>query len=183
MKINSQQLIKDLEVQTRAFIKKVEELQNLDAKSLNWKKNSDSWSVLECLEHLNLYGDFYIPEIKKRISNSTSPKVEFFKSGLLGDYFASSMLPKEKLNRMKTFKDKNPVNSSLNSEVLVRFISQQYQLLELLKSAQNVNLNQVKTKITIPFIRLKLGDTFRFLVNHTIRHFAQIERVLMDSKG
>ncbi len=65
--------------------------------TLIWKTlQYKSWSILECLEHLNLYGDFYIPEIKNRIESSKTLPKENFKSRILGNYFAKSMLPKEK---------------------------------------------------------------------------------------
>ena len=38
---------------------------------LNKRLSDESWSVLECLEHLNLYGSFYLPEIKNRIEKSS----------------------------------------------------------------------------------------------------------------
>ena len=67
MKFNSQQLLKELREQTLSFIKRAEELQLESFEKLNWKENPTSWSVLECLEHLNLYGDFYIPELHKQL--------------------------------------------------------------------------------------------------------------------
>ena len=179
MKFNSQQLLEELREQTLSFIKRAEELQLESFEKLNWKENPTSWSVLECLEHLNLYGDFYIPELHKQLQTNVSASETNFKSGILGNYFAQSMLPKEKLNKMKTFKDKNPVNSQLTIQVIERFIRQQNQLLELLDLAKSKNLNAIKTKITIPLIKLKIGDTFRFLINHNVRHFAQLERVLV----
>lgn len=178
MKFNSLQLLEELSVQTLSFIKRAEQLQLESVERLNWKQNSTSWSALECIEHLNLYGDFYIPELRKQLKSNVSASETTFKSGILGNYFALSMLPKEKLNRMKTFKDKNPVNSQLTIKVIERFIQQQNQLLELLDLAKSKNLNAIKTKITIPLIKLKVGDTFRFLINHNVRHFAQLERVL-----
>lgn len=178
MKFNSQQLLEELCTQTLNFIKRAEELQLESFEKLNWKQNPTSWSVLECLEHLNLYGDFYIPELRKQLQTNVSTSETTFKSGILGNYFAQSMLPKEKPNKMKTFKDKNPVNSQLTIQVIERFIQQQNQLLELLDLAKSKNLNTIKTKITIPLIKLKVGDTFRFLINHNVRHFAQLERVL-----
>jgi hypothetical protein len=178
MKFNSQQLLEELREQTLSFIKRAEELQLESFEKLNWKENPTSWSVLECLEHLNLYGDFYIPELRKQLQTNVSTSETTFKSGILGNYFAKSMLPKEKLNKMKTFKDKNPVNSQLTIQVIERFIQQQNQLLELLDLAKSKNLNAIKTKITIPLIKLKVGDTFRFLINHNVRHFEQLEDVL-----
>lgn len=42
------------------------------------------------------------------------------------------MLPKEKLNKMKTFKDKNPLNANLDKLIIDKFINQQIKLLDLL---------------------------------------------------
>jgi uncharacterized damage-inducible protein DinB len=179
MKIIAEKLIEELKSQTHEFISFSETLKHKSVDELNWKSNPTSWSVLECLEHLNLYGDFYIPEIRKVIKESKTKEERVFKSGFIGEYFASSMLPKEKLNKMKTFKDKNPLNSNLSLETIHRFVKQQNEFLELLEKAKAVNLNKVKTSITLTkLIKLKLGDTLRFIVNHNIRHFEQIKDVL-----
>ena len=96
----------------------------------------------------------------------------------MGNYFAKSMLPKEKLNKMKTAKDKNPLNSKLDKNVIENFIAQQKEFCNLLEQAKNVDLNKEKTKISITnLIQLKLGDTFLFLNNHTFRHLKQIENI------
>jgi hypothetical protein len=133
---------------------------------------------LECLEHLNLYGDFYLPQIESKIENSTTKNDFEFKSGILGNYFAKSMLPKEKLNKMKTFKDKNPLNANLDKTVIDKFINQQIKLLDLLNQSRNVSLNKVKIQTSISsLIKLKLGDTFQFFINHIVRHLNQIDRI------
>lgn len=176
--MQSKNLIESLLEQTRQIINQTEKLKNYDLQILTWKENKNSWSILECLEHLNLYGDFYLPQIENKIKNSTT-KTEFeFKSGILGNYFAKSMLPKEKLNKMKTFKDKNPLNANLDKTVIDQFIKQQIKLLDLLNQSRNVSLNKVKIQTSISsLIKLKLGDTFQFFVNHIIRHLNQIERI------
>ena len=93
------------------------------------------------------------------------------------------MLPKEKLNKMKTFKDKNPLNAKLDKSVIDRFINQQIKLLDLLNQSRNVSLNKVKIKTSISsFIKLRLGDTFQFFINHIIRHLSQIDRIQVTMK-
>lgn len=88
------------------------------------------------------------------------------------------MLPQSKLNKMKTFKDKNPLNANLDITVIADFISQQIKLIDLLNQSNNVSLNKVKISTSISsLIKLKLGDTFRFIINHTLRHLKQIERI------
>ena len=180
--MTTQTLIEDLTERTLQNISDAEQIQQLAYSKLNWKAAPERWSVLECIEHLNLYGDFYLPEIERRIAQSTySADEKSFRSGLLGDYFAKSMLPGEKLNKMKTFKDKNPLGSQLDKSTLDRFLAQQQKLLELLDSARNVSLSRTKTSISISgWIKLRLGDTFRVVIYHNQRHLVQAFTVLRD---
>lgn len=178
MTIKSEQLIQNLIERTRININKAEKFFTLSIEKLNFKVSNDSWSILECFEHLNLYGEFYIPEIKNRIESSKTLPKENFKSGILGNYFANSMLPKEKVNKMKTFKDKNPIGSKLDKNTIELFINQQEQILILLNKSREVDLNKTKTAISISkLIKLKLGDTFRVLVYHNERHIVQAKKI------
>lgn len=179
MVISSEKLIEDLMAMTRKNIDQAEKFKSLSIEKLNWRPAQASWSILECLEHLNLYGDFYIPEIKKQIEASKTKYKESFKSGILGNYFAKSMLPKEELNKMKTFKDKNPIGSTLDKATIARFIAQQEQILALLDKSRDIDMNKTKTAISISkLIKLKIGDTFRVVVYHNDRHLAQAKKVL-----
>ena len=176
--MQSEQLIQTLLAQTKQITDQAAQLERLDLNVLTWKQNENSWSILECLEHLNLYGDFYLPEIDRKIKSTNTKSDLEFKSGILGNYFAKSMLPKEHLNKMKTFKDKNPLNAKLDITVINRFIQQQNQLITLLNQSRKVSLNKVRIEISISkLIKLKLGDTFQFFINHIIRHFKQIENI------
>ena len=169
---------------TRKNMNEVQVFKQLPIEKLNQKQNSEIWSVLECIEHLNRYGDFYIPEIKNRIEKSTHQKSEVFKSGILGNYFAKTMLPEEKLNKMKTFKSMNPLNSKLDKRVLDKFIHQQKQILKLLEKSKNTNLTKVKTSISIAkWIKLRLGDTFRVVIYHNLRHIEQAKNIIKMPAG
>lgn len=182
MKIASQELLQDLTTLTQEHLSYVRQLQALPDEVLMQKPTPDSWSALECIEHLNRYGNFYLPEIRKRIQNSGTKPSPLFKSGWLGNYFANSMLPKGKLNKMKTFAVMNPLDSTLNRDVIDTFIQQLQTMLELLQRCGSVNLNTVKTSISISsLIKLKLGDTLRVVIYHNERHKRQIERALQGS--
>jgi hypothetical protein len=177
--MNSEQLINELGQMSQKNRDDVQSFKKRSDEELNYKSNEESWSILECIEHLNRYGDFYIPEISKRIKNSSFQKSPVFKSGIIGNYFAKSMLPKENLNRMKTFKSMNPNKSVLDRSVLDKFISQQDIILGLLAKARNTDLSKVKTSISISkWMKLRLGDTFRVVIYHNLRHVIQAKRVL-----
>lgn len=127
---------------------------------------------------------FLLPQIESKIINSNTKSELEFKSGFIGSYFAKIMLPKEKLNKMKTFKDKNPLNAKLDKAVIDKFIDQQVKLLDLLNQSRNVSLNKVKIHTSISsLIILKLGDTFQFFINHIIRHLSQIDRIMATIKN
>ncbi|NMH88660.1 DinB family protein [Flavivirga algicola] len=179
MKVTSEALIAELIEKTRLNINQVTTWNQKTIDALNWKENKDIWSALECIAHLNLYGDYYLPEIEQQITKSQSKPETYFKTGFLGNYFAKSMLPKEKLNKMKTFKDKNPIGSDLDKRALERFLVQQEKMLKLLDKARHVSLNKTKTAISISkLFKLKLGDTFRVVIYHNERHLVQAQNVL-----
>lgn len=176
--MQSEILIQTLLEQTRVIINQVEKLKHENLKTLTWRESPTSWNILECIEHLNRYGAYYLPEIESKIKQSDSKSEGTFKSGWLGSYFAKSMAPKEKLNKMSTFKDKNPLQASLDISVIDICIDQQIKLLDLLNQARNVSLNTIKIKTSITsLIKMKLGDTFQFYINHILRHLVQIDLV------
>ena len=178
----STDLLQDLLKRTQENINMAELFKTLPLETLNWKKSPESWSVLECLEHLNRYGDYYIPEIEKQIESSHHLSREKFKSGWLGNYFAESMLPKEKLNKMKTFKTMDPKGSTLDMASVHKFMDQQKAMINLLDKASGVDISKTKTGISISkWIKLRLGDTFRVVIYHNQRHLAQAERVLKEA--
>jgi len=182
--MQSENLIQSLIEQSRQIMNQVEKLKTNDLHFLTWRENPTAWCILECLEHLNLYGDFYLPQIENSIKNSKTKNEIEFKSGLLGNYFAKSMLPKAQLNKMKTFKDKNPLNANLGKTVIDKFIHQQIKLIDLLTQSRKVSLNKVKIQTSISsFIKIKLGDTFQFIINHNIRHLKQIESIQANRKN
>ncbi len=163
---------------TNSAVKKFKEL---SLTQLNYKKSPESWSILECIEHLNLYGDFYLPEIQKQILKAEKVSIaSTVKSGLLGNYFANLMKVKNgEVKKMQSPKDKNPLNSQLSFTTIDRFLKQQQLLASLLTQSKTINLTKTKSAISLSnLVKLRLGDTFRFLVYHIDRHIQQAERVL-----
>jgi hypothetical protein len=71
-------------------------------------------------------------------------------------------------------------SADLNSNVVLEeFLRQEYLLLSLLNKGRNVNLEKIKIPISISrFIKIRLGDTFRFLIAHHQRHFIQIQNTI-----
>jgi len=185
MQIENNQLIDELLQRMEKCTRIVKGFQALSVGQLQFK-NGDRWSILECLEHLNLYGDFYLVEIEKQIltnrQKNTSTK---FKSGILGNYFANLMEVKEgKITKMKSPKDKNPSNKDLSITTINRFLKQQEQLVNLLNQCRSIDLTRTKVAISLTnLVKLRLGDTLRFFCYHIERHVLQAERALAEQHG
>lgn len=179
MKIAQSKLIDDLIDQTNESKKKASHLKAMPFAALNAKAATEVWSALECIEHLNLYAKFYLPELSKVINHAKQTPNDIFHSGWLGNYFANSMIPKENLNKMKTFKDKNPNGSELSINVIDEFINGLGTLLDLLERCRQLSLTHNKTAISISkYIKLRLGDTLRVVIYHNTRHLLQAEKAV-----
>jgi len=179
MKMSAATLLNELTLMSTRHLAEARRWQKLSLEQLNQQPHPGAWSALECLEHLNLYGDYYLPAMQQQMQKSRLSPQQHFRSGLLGNYFANSMLPKDKLNKMKTFQNMNPAGSQLDAGALERFIEQQELLLQILEQARNTDLGRIRIPITISrWIRLKLGDTLRFVIYHNERHIQQALRAL-----
>lgn len=179
MVLETEKLIGELIEINSQNIKVVENFLQMPIEELKWKFDTKSWSILDCIAHLNLYGEFYLPELKKAININIGPSTYLFYPGFFGDYFVKTIQYKEKLNKMKTALPMDPIGSILSKEVLRHFIFEQEQLIDLLIDAKDVNLNKIKTPINVTkWMKINLGDSFRFVVYHNQRHVNQAINVL-----
>lgn len=174
---NAQKLIADLSQQTQDLLAMVEQWNNLPPSVLNHQPQPNKWSALQCLEHLNIYGRYYLPTIEKAISHAQYVSEPTFTSGWLGNYFAQSMKLQQNgtpTKPMKTLKNYNPNKHLDKQQVISEFLIHQEQLLELLDASKKVNLEKIRIPISINrLIKIRLGDCLRFVIYHNQRHFQQ----------
>ena len=174
MIMETDRLISELIEITKENITIVEDFIQRPFDDLKAKSNENSWSVLECIAHLNLYSEFYLPELKKAINKNITPPSYFFYPSFTGEYLVKSIRYKEKLNKMKTSSLMDPNGSILSKEVLRHFVFEQRQIIDLLDDAREVDINKIKTPLILSkWIKLRLGDTFRFVIYHNQRHVYQ----------
>jgi hypothetical protein len=182
---NSLALLEELQADVRQLILQANKLKSEDPGLLQEQPAPGKWNVVQVLEHLNSYGRFYIPAIDNSLKKN-KPATEIYKPGFIGDFFTKLMRPSEKGTvqyKMKSPKDHRPPAHMDHQAVLKTFLEQQQAFLELLEKAKTKNIGSIRTQITLSrFIRLKTGDTFRFLIAHEQRHFIQISNTLAQVK-
>lgn len=184
-KYNSQALLEQLQTDVRQLVLIANKLKSEDPGILHEQPAPGKWNVIQVLEHLNSYGRYYLPAIEKSLQ-ANRPATEIFKPGLIGDYFTRMLAPSDKATvkyKMKAPKDHRPSPHLDHQPVIQTFLEQQQTLLELLEKAKTKNIGRIRTPISISrFIKLKLGDTFRFLIAHEQRHFIQIRNTMAHVK-
>jgi hypothetical protein len=181
-KYRSQDLINELESDLRAVIMQATYLKAVDPGLLLQQPAPGKWSVIQVIEHLNSYDRYYLLAIERSLQQNRS-STEYFTPGWLGDYFTKLMKPGDngKISRkMQSPKNHRPGQYLDAFPVINTFIDQQQYLLELLEKAREKNIGAIRTPVSISkLIRLKLGDTFRFLIAHKQRHFVQIDNTMV----
>lgn len=183
MKIPRHVLLDEMRSITVLSIQKVSGFRDLPLERLLRQPSPGAWNALQCLEHLARYGDHYLPAMEKGIlayqgSSGTDP----FTTGLLGGYFARMMRGKNgRITKLSSPKPQNPMDPDLPITTIDRFLHQQEELLRLIDRARTVDLRRIRIPISLNrMVRLRLGDTFRFLLYHVERHLDQAERALVS---
>lgn len=181
-KFISTELLNELQADVRQLIATATLLKLEDPGCLLEQPAPGKWNVVQVLEHLNSYGRYYLVAIENSLEQDIKATT-IFRSGWLGNYFTNQMKPGadgQVKNKMNAPKDHRPLPQLDVFPVLNTFIDQQQYLLELLEKAKAKDIGVIRTPVSISrFIKLKLGDTFRFLVAHEQRHFVQLQNILL----
>lgn len=162
----------------------VSRFQNLREEQLLMPAQDGGWSIAQCLDHLNGYGQYYLPQIRQGLEKQPqTAEATSFRSSWLGNYFTRAMDPATGKKKIKAFKNHIPDRQLDAHAVVAEFIQQQEELLHYLQQARSQDLNRIKIPISISrWIRLNLGDVFQFLIAHNERHLQQAKRVLTDAR-
>lgn len=170
-------LVEHMEAQVEKHLRAaVHTFQNMPAEALLRKPHPEGWSIVQCLWHLNSYGDFYLPQIRSRLQQTASPNPHFT-SGWLGSYFIRMMDPQSG-KKYQAFRGHIPPEGGEAYATVAAFITQQEELLSMLEKARYANLN-ARVPISISsFIKLKLGDVLQFMVMHNERHMQQAMKLI-----
>lgn len=183
---NSTALLEQLQQQVNGLLAAVaEKLFHLPSPVLQLPPEQGKWSAIQCLEHLNSYSRFYLPQLAKAIEEGHTRQqaaAAVFRSGWLGNWFTGIMQPKPDGSlpmRMQAPKNARPANDLDATKVMNEFIASQQQLLQLLQQAHTVNLQQPRVPTSLAsWLKFSLGDTFRFFIAHEERHVLQALRAV-----
>lgn len=159
-------------------IKWVHQLEELSAEQLQLS-DGKGWNAVECLEHLNLTLDYYLPAIRKSLEEVPDVRLPVvYQPGRIGGWMIRQMTLTAQGGirmKMKTFAQFTPrLTLEDSEEVFSRFYQNQKVLMELATTARQKDWNKVRVVSAIgPLLRFRLGDCLLFLMRHQERHLHQ----------
>ena len=162
------------------------EFGSLTSEQLNWKPNSNTWSIAQNLDHLIVVNETYYPVLASlKAGTYKTPfiaKIGFMVS-FLGKTVLKAVQPDRK-NKIKTFPIWEPTTSNVISDILNRFQIHQNDLIQKIEDAKGLAENGVV--ISSPANRnivYKLKTAFDIIVSHEQRHFEQAKETLQLLKN
>lgn len=170
-------LIEQIDKTTQNFI---ESFNELSAEQMNWKPNSDTWSIAQNIDHLIQINRTYFPIIdslrKDNYKSSFLSKIGFLVS-FFGNTILKNVQPDRK-KKMKTFRIWEPSKSELPQGIIDSFKSHQVELKDLIANSKDlVEKGVIISSPANKNIVYKLETAFEIIVTHEQRHFSQAKEV------
>ena len=144
---------------------------------LTLRLEPESWSIAECLVHLNLFSQAFVPIIqdvcKERAPQSAAP----FKMDLMGRVIKFSLEPPAKLRSVTAHRFEPLITEPLE-EILPTFLELQNQLIGAVYNAGGLDLNTIKVRSPVSTrVSYNLYSCFEIITAHQRRHLWQAETV------
>jgi len=190
MTLSSEKLLDQVQQEFQDIIERAKAIEALPEELQLHRESPDRWHAVECIEHINLTLDVYLPNMQQAICKAKHRNwlaKPTFKSGFFGNKMTEGTRPGADGQigfRMKTFKKTTPETITENTRaVFDKFYAQHEAMLEAIEEARSINLEKARVVSLIgPLLKFRLGDAFRFMAAHDSRHVLQAEKAIADRK-
>lgn len=150
----------------------------LSTQQLNWKPSPGAWSVGQCLEHLCVANEVYLPAIARALAGPPRKVVQEIRPGWFGRWFIRSYIAPSSETRRARAPRKIEPGTAVDAPILDRFLRSNQAARELARRATEHDVNRIRFKNPfIPVIWFTVGTGLEILSKHEQRHLLQAERV------
>ena len=158
-------------------------VQSTDGRLFTVRPKPMSWSAAECLAHLSISTEMFLPVLRQAIDGARNGKTKRKpRMDVIGRVLAWFMEPPIR-KRMTTTAPFVPKSTRARNEAFGEFVTLQEKLIDLLRDAREVD---VGAKIVSPFdrrVRYNLYSAFRIIAAHERRHLWQAEQAVGELRG
>jgi hypothetical protein len=169
------QLVEDLKASDERAEKLVD---GLGEEQLNWQPAQGCWSVGQCLEHLCITNESYLPAISAALKERPDEPVERIIPGWFGEWFIRSFIEPSLQGKRAPAPPKIRPSTRVGLSVLDRFLSINHGCRTLIADARNKDVNHIRFwNPLVKGIRFTVGTGLEIIAGHERRHLLQAERV------
>jgi hypothetical protein len=155
-------------------------VRDLEDEPFNWRPDEQSWSVAQCLDHLNAASRAYLPPMRaamERARRKGASRRGPLRPGVVGRWFVATLEPPPR-RRLPAPKKIVPAARKERSEVMAEWGRLQVEVKALLQESAGLDLNGTRfVNPFLPVIRFSLATGFQVIAAHERRHLWQAARV------
>lgn len=179
-----QQLKEKFLSDTDSVIKDFGRFKDLSEEQINWKPSSETWSIAECVDHLVVTNKLYLKEIDKQFAQKqikTDCSRAEVKHKWLSKFIIKAVDPAN-IKKSKTFPVFMPSMSNFSKEVFDNFYKVQINLVNLISSANDFDLNEyIMSSPAAKIVKENFCDVLDIIRLHDRRHFNQADKLFNHS--
>ena len=150
----------------------------LTEEQLNWQPSPDAWSVGQCLEHLCIMTEKYLPAMAAALEGKADAPVEDIRPGWLSRWFLKNFVEPSLEGKKVPAPGKIQPGSRVSVGVIERFLASNKACRELIVRARRKDVNRIRFWNPLaPGVRFSVGVGFEIIASHEQRHMLQADRV------
>jgi hypothetical protein len=155
----------------------------LGPEQLNWKPRPDAWSIGQCLHHLFVSNEVYLPAIANALGGRQRSRVQDVAPGWFGRWFIRNYVEPSPRSRRARVPRKIAPGERIEPAILDLFIASNRKARELVRRASDYDVNRIRFKNPlIPLLRFTVGTGLEIAWKHQCRHLLQAERVKQSAE-
>ena len=171
----SLRLISELEAADR---RAVSVAAGLGAEQLNWQPRLGAWGIGQCLEHLHIANEVYLPAISAALEGRRHATVQDVGLGWFSRWFIRNYIaPNPGGTRARAPRKIEPARH-VEPSILETFLRSNRAARGLVGRASEYDVNRVRFRNPfIPMLRFTVGAGLEIVAKHQSRHLLQAEGV------
>lgn len=154
----------------------------LNPEQLNWRPQPGIWSVGQCLDHLSVTNEVYLPAITHSLEGKPASRAQEITPGWFGRWFIRTYIePSPQSKHAKAPKKIVPA-ARIEPSVLDRFLRGNQAARELVRQAGGYDVNRIRFRNPlVPIIYFTVGTGLEIVARHQRRHLLQAEAIRSSS--
>jgi len=150
----------------------------LSPAQLNWKPAENVWSVGQCLQHLCITNQVYLPAIADALDDRPTSPVQDITPGWFGRWFIRTYIEPSSRGKRARAPGKIAPARQIDPAVLELFLRSNDAARDLVRRAGAYDVNRIRFgNPLIPLLRFTVGTGLEIVWRHQRRHLLQAERI------